>query len=59
MGAIKTPSIITNIVANILALASVVRSIKFVYCNRHANTLVDAIVRKAYPCIAQIVSIYQ
>lgn len=36
-GAIKAPSIISNIVKDIVALVSTVRNINFVYCNRYTK----------------------
>lgn len=53
MGAIKALNTITNIIEDILVLASAIRNIKFVYRNRHANILADIIARKAHNCIAQ------
>lgn len=59
MSTINAPSIISNIVTDILILASAVRNIKFVYHNRQANTLTDIIGITTRSCSTQPVFIYQ
>lgn len=54
MDAIKAPSL-SNILADIVVLVSTISNIKFGYCNRYANTLVDTITRKANHCNVQTV----
>lgn len=46
--AIKVSSVISNIVANIGVLVSVIRNIKFLDNNNSGNRLADSIAKKAY-----------
>lgn len=59
MGAIKPPSIIPNIVVDILVLASAIRNINIAYCSRHMQYSNRYNSEKAHPCYAKTIFIYQ
>lgn len=47
IGDSKAPSDISNIIADICIIASAVRNIRFMYCNKQANTLANSLAKKA------------
>lgn len=54
-GAVKAPSLVSNIVADIVVLTSAVRNIKFIYYNKYVNKLDETKAKKVHHCIAQTV----
>lgn len=50
-GDIKAPSIIANVVVDIVLLASDFNNVKFVYRNRFANKLVDVVAKRSSPSL--------
>lgn len=50
-GEIDPPRLIKNIVEDLKMFAKAVRYIKFVYCCRSTNMLVDMLSKKAHSCL--------
>lgn len=56
-GEIKAPNIISNILRYLYFDFSCKKNLKFLYCNRHANTLADSLAKMVHHCNVQTISI--